>query len=105
MFKIMSRPKATPPGVDFFHPIVKDDPDVLDCFVHLPDQHSVPFQMGYPTIAETQERDAVLLKESRAKQQLVQRKLPSPGIHVYCRLSTPGGPWNITFLAICFEMW
>jgi RNase H-like domain found in reverse transcriptase len=28
-----------------FYTMVTDDPDLLDCFVHLPDQQDVPFQM------------------------------------------------------------
>jgi hypothetical protein len=48
--------------VDAFHSIVTDDPDLLDCFVHLPDQHSVPFNMDFQMLAEAQVRDAVLLQ-------------------------------------------
>jgi transposase InsO family protein len=75
--------------------MVTDEPELLDCFVHLPDQQNVPFQMDYPTIAETQLQDAVLLQQAQATPQKVQRRLLAPGTLVYCYITTPGGPWKI----------
>jgi transposase InsO family protein len=80
---------------DSFFSIVTDDPELLDCFVHLPDQHEIPFQMDYQTIAEAQVQDAVLLQQAQAKPLQVQRRLLAPGIHVYCYIATPGGQWKI----------
>jgi hypothetical protein len=51
--------------------------------------------MDFQTLAESQVRDAVLLQQVQAKPLQVQRKLFAPGIHVYCHISTPGGPWKV----------
>ncbi len=81
--------------VDSFYSIITDDPALLDCFVHLPDQQDIPFQMDYQTIAEAQVQDAALLQQAQAKPLQVQRRLLAPGIHVYCYIASPGGPWKI----------
>jgi transposase InsO family protein len=86
---------ATDLASDSFHSILTDDPVLLDCFVHLPDQYNVPFQMDYMTIAEAQVRDAVLLQQSQAKPLQVQRRILAPGTYVYCYTAAPGGQWKI----------
>jgi hypothetical protein len=42
-----------PKRVDSFYSFVTDDPDLLDCFVHLPDQYEVPFNMDFHTLARS----------------------------------------------------
>jgi hypothetical protein len=54
-------------SVDVFYSMVTDDPDLRDCFVHLPDQQGVPFQMDYRTIAQAQSQDAALLQQSQSQ--------------------------------------
>jgi transposase InsO family protein len=86
--------------VDSFYSLVTEDPVLLECFVHLPDQNNVPFQMDYQTIAEAQAQDAVLLQQARAKPFQVRQRLLAPGIQVYCYSAIPGGPWKIYLPAI-----
>jgi RNase H-like domain found in reverse transcriptase len=46
-----------------FFSMAIDDDDLLDCFVHLPDDQGIPFRMmDYETIAEAQVQDAALLQ-------------------------------------------
>jgi hypothetical protein len=81
--------------IDSFFSMVTNEHDLLDCFVHLPDQQNVPFQMDLQTIAEARLQDAVLLQQAQAKPQQVQRRLLAPGTLDYCFITTPGGPWKI----------
>jgi hypothetical protein len=75
--------------------MVTDDPDLLDCFVHLPVQQEAPFQMDFQTIADGQVQDAALLQHAQSQPLRVQQRLLVPGTQVYCYVMTPGGPWKI----------
>jgi hypothetical protein len=81
--------------VDSFFSMVTDNPDLLDCFVHLPDQQGVPFQMDYHKIAEAQLQDAALLQQAQSQPQRVQQRLLAAGTQLYCYIATPCGPWKI----------
>jgi hypothetical protein len=81
-------------SVDTFYSMVTDDPDLYDCFVHLPDQQDVPFRMDYQTIAEAQSQDAALLQQSQSQPHKVQRR-NYDGTPLLCHISSPGGPWKI----------
>ena len=72
-----------------------DNPDLLDCFVHLPDQQGIPFRMDYQTIAEAQMQDATLLQQRQTQPQKVQQRLLATVTQAYCYTATPGGPWKI----------
>jgi hypothetical protein len=50
-----------------FYSVAIDDDDLLNCFVHSPDQAGIPFVLDYETTADAQTRDAKL-------QQLAQRE-------------------------------
>ncbi|KAG7346017.1 reverse transcriptase RNA-dependent DNA polymerase [Nitzschia inconspicua] len=81
--------------VEGYYSMVTDDPDLCDCFVHLPDQQDVPFQLDYKTIAEAQSRDAALQAEAQSQPMRIQKKLLAPGTEVFCHAQTIGGPWKI----------
>jgi hypothetical protein len=83
------------PRVDSRFSMVTDDPDLLDCLVHLPVQQEAPFQMDFQTIAEAQLQDAALLQHAQSQPLRVQQRLLVPGTQVYCYVTTPGGPWKI----------
>jgi transposase InsO family protein len=51
--------------------------------------------MDYKTIADAQQRDAVLIQQSQSQPQKVQRRLLAPDTQVYVYITTPGGPWKI----------
>jgi RNase H-like domain found in reverse transcriptase len=57
-----------------FYTMVTDDPDLLDCFVHLPDQQDVPFQMDYQTIAQAQAQDNELLQQLQTQPYNMQQR-------------------------------
>ncbi|KAG7361664.1 reverse transcriptase RNA-dependent DNA polymerase [Nitzschia inconspicua] len=81
--------------VEGYYSMVTDDPDLLDCFVHLPAQQDVPFLMDYQTIAEAQARDAALTAEARSQPLKIQKKLLAPNTEVFCHAQVIGGPWKI----------
>jgi hypothetical protein len=81
-------------SVETFYSMAIDDPDLLDCFVHLPDQQDIPFQMDFQTIAQAQSQDAALLEQSQSEPYKVQRR-NYDGTQVYCYISSPGGPSRI----------
>ncbi|KAG7355485.1 reverse transcriptase RNA-dependent DNA polymerase [Nitzschia inconspicua] len=76
--------------VESYHSMVTDDPDLLDCFVHLPAQQDVPFLMDYQTIAEAQARDAALTAEARSQPLKIQKKLLAPNTEVFCHAQVIG---------------
>jgi hypothetical protein len=67
LFRIFRKRRQQSTRVDSFFSIVTDDYELLDCFVHLPDQHEVPFLMDSQKIAEAQAQDAVLLQQVSSK--------------------------------------
>ena len=80
---------------DVFFSMVTDDTDLRDCFVHLPDQHGVPFQLDYHTIAQAQLQDAALQQQRQTQPLRIQRRLFAPGMQLYCYITTPGGQGKI----------
>jgi transposase InsO family protein len=72
-----------------------DDDDLLDCFVHLPGQQNIPFQMDYQTIAEAQAQDTALLQHAEKEPTKVGQQLLAPNVHVYCYVPQPGASWKI----------
>jgi hypothetical protein len=82
-------------SADSFFSMATDEDDLLDCFVHLPAQQDVPFQMDYHTIAQAQMQDAALLQQSQSQPLKVIQKLLAPNTSVYCYVPSPGAPWKI----------
>jgi hypothetical protein len=72
-----------------------DDDDLLDCFVHLPDQAGIPFVFDYETIADAQTRDAKLQQLAQREPTKYIRQLLAPNMHVWCYISEPNVPWKI----------
>jgi hypothetical protein len=62
--------------------MVTDDPDLVDCFVHLPVQQEAPFQMDFQTIAEAEVQDAALLQRAQSQPLRVQQRLLAPGTRI-----------------------
>jgi hypothetical protein len=71
-----------------FYSMANDDDDLLDCFVHLPGQQNVPFQMDYQTIAAAQAQDAALLQHAQKEPTCVGQQLLAPNVQVYCYVSS-----------------
>jgi transposase InsO family protein len=84
----------TDSSVEVFYSMATDEPDLLDCFIHLPDQQDVPFHMDFQTIAQAQLQDAALLQQSMSQPHKVQQRNYN-GTQLYCYISAPGGPWKI----------
>jgi hypothetical protein len=80
---------------DSFYSMAIDDPSLLDCFVHLPDQAGVPFVLTYENIAEAQARDAELLQFIANEPNKFVPQMLSPNISVYCYVRQPNEPWKI----------
>lgn len=74
---------------------IADDDDLTDCFVHLPAQQQVPFNMDYNTIAAAQAQDAELLQRAQRDPNRFARQLLAPNTEVYCYIPSPGAPWKI----------
>ena len=72
-----------------------NDDDLLDCFVHLPDQAGIPFVLDYETIADAQTRDAVLQHLALKQPNKCLRQLLAPNTHVWCYIKEPNAPWKI----------
>jgi len=78
-----------------FYSMAIDDPDLIDCFVHLPAQQGLNLSLDYESIAEAQERDAVLQAAAENDPQRYVRQLLAPDTLVWCYISAPGRPWKI----------
>jgi transposase InsO family protein len=78
-----------------FYSMAMDDDELYDCFVHLPDQLGVPFQLDYQVIAQAQVQDATLLRQRQAQPLTIQQRLYAPGTSLYCYVATPGGEGKI----------
>jgi transposase InsO family protein len=85
---------ATAADTSFFSMVI-DDLDLSECFVHLPDQQGVPFQLDFQNIAQAQTEDAGLLQERQSRPQHFQRRPYAPGVQLYCFVPTPGGAGHI----------
>ncbi|KAG7366313.1 hypothetical protein IV203_028983 [Nitzschia inconspicua] len=93
---------TTDSTVEGYYSMVTDDPDLLDCFVHLPAQQDVPFLMDYCTIAEAQARDAALTADAQAQPLKIQKKLLAPNTEVFCHMQVIGGPGRSIFHPACY---
>jgi RNase H-like domain found in reverse transcriptase len=51
--------------VDSFYSMAIDDDNLLECFIHLPEQQGIPFNIDYQRIATTQMQDAALLEHAQ----------------------------------------
>jgi hypothetical protein len=80
---------------DSFYSMAIDDDDLLDCFVHLPDQSGIPFVFDYETIADAQTRDAKLQQLAQREPMKYIRQLLAPNMHVWCYISESNVPWKI----------
>jgi hypothetical protein len=64
---------------------------LLDCFIHLPAQQGIPFQMDFQTISDAQLQDAALLQEAQVNPCKFSQQMLAPNIQVYCYTPQPGG--------------
>jgi hypothetical protein len=67
-----------------FYSMAIDDDDLLDCFVHLPDQAGIPFVLDHETIADAQTRDAELQQLAQREPTKFVRQMLAPNTHVWC---------------------
>ena len=72
-----------------------DDPDLVDCFVHLPAQQGHEFVLDYETIANAQAQDAELQNLVQKYPQRYVQQLLAPNLQVYCYIPNPNDSWKI----------
>ena len=84
-----------PTQLDSFHSMVLDDDKLLDCFVHLPQQAGVPFQMDYAMIVLNQQNDADLQDHAARSPDRVAQIQLAPNTSVYCYIPEPNAPWKV----------
>jgi transposase InsO family protein len=72
-----------------------DDDDLLECFIHLPEQQGIPFNMDYQRIATTQMQDAALLEHAQKEPHDVTRQLLAPDTQVFVYIPQPNAEWKI----------
>ena len=90
-----NRRTSTPEPVSSFFSMAIDEDNLLDCFVHLPAQQNVPFQMDFITIAALQAQDAALVQHAQTSPHKVALDLMAPNVHIYRYQPQPGGQWKI----------
>jgi transposase InsO family protein len=78
-----------------FFSIITDEPALLDCLVHLPEQQNVPFSMDFVTIAAAQNQDIDLAQQAQASPHKFQRRLLATDTEVMHYQATPNGTWKI----------
>ena len=83
------------PQLQSFHSMAIDDDDLLDCFVHLPQQAGVPFQMDFATIHLNQQNDNDLLDHAQRSPDRVVQMQMAPNVSVYCYIPEQNAPWKI----------
>jgi hypothetical protein len=83
---------------DSFYSMAIDDPSLLDCFLHLPDQAGVPFVLTNENIANAQAQDAELLHFVANEPNKSVSQMLAPNILVYGYIRQPNEPWKIIFL-------
>jgi len=71
------------------------DSQLLNCFVHLPIQESLPFQLDFQSIAEAQAQDAELADLRQSKPEKYVQHTFSNDTQVYCYLKEPDAPLKI----------
>ena len=72
-----------------------DDDDLLDCFLHLPQQEGIPFMLDYKTIVANQQLDTALQEHLKKSPKLVFKQLLAPDLEVICYSPKEGSPWKI----------
>jgi hypothetical protein len=73
-----NRRTSTSEPVSSFFSMAIDEDNLLDCFVHLPAQQSVPFHMNYANIAALQAQDAALVQQAQTNSHKAARILWHP---------------------------
>ena len=78
-----------------YYSMAADDNELLECFVHLPDQAGIPFVLDYRTISEAQNQDAELkaLIEKHPLQYVKQALAPDTWVH--CYIKETNSPWKV----------
>ena len=72
-----------------------DDPNLLDCFVHLPSFNGIPFVLDYNTMRNAQGGDARLQALAAAHPEQFALQLLAPDTQLLCYLPGPNQPWKI----------
>lgn len=78
-----------------YYSMATDEPDLRDCFVHLPVQQGNPFVADYENIARAQDRDADLQALARQHPEHYVQHLLAPDVNVWCYIREPQVPWKI----------
>jgi transposase InsO family protein len=80
---------------DSFFSLAFADDDLCDCFVHLPDQHGVPFQLNFEVIRQAQTQDETLRVHRQTQPtRFLQRQYAADTL-LYCFIPTPGAVGKI----------
>ena len=84
-----------PFNVDSHAATLLDDNQLIDCFVHLPDQAGIPFVLDYETIATAQAGDAQLQQLAAQHPARYVQQMLAPNRPVYCYIKEINAPWKI----------
>jgi hypothetical protein len=80
---------------DSLYSMVINDDNILDCFVHLPDQADIPFVLDYKNIADAQTRDAELQHLVQQEPNKYVQQMLAPNTHIWCYIKEPHAPSKI----------
>ena len=78
-----------------FCSVAIDDDDLLDCFLHSPDQAGIPFALDCETAADAQTRNAELQQLAQREPNKFARQMLAPDACVWCHVKEPNAPWKI----------
>jgi hypothetical protein len=77
---------------DSLYSMAIDNDDLLDCFVHLPDQAGIPFVLDYKNIADAQTWDAELQHLAQLEPKKYVQQMLAPNTYVWCYIKEPYAP-------------
>lgn len=81
---------------DAFYSMAIDDPEMLDCFVHLPASSGTPFTLDYREILDAQSEDARLIALREKEPERFSTQLLAPNTELVVYTAQPNGtPWKI----------
>ena len=83
------------PQLDNFYSMAIDDDNLLDCFVHLPAQQGVPFQMDFEVIHLNQQNDQELLQHAQRSPDRIMQIQMAPELSIYCYIPEQHAPWKV----------
>jgi len=78
-----------------FCSVAIDDDDLLDCFLHSPDQAGIPFVLDCEAAADAQTRDAELQQLAQREPNKFVLQMLAPDTCAWCCVKERNAPWKI----------